>query len=81
MPEIRANHLLVKNVDVIGFYWGGYLNFAPELLRGSLETLLGWYAEGGLRPEISHTLPLDHAAEGLELLRSRSATGKVVITP
>ncbi len=28
---------------------------------------------------ISHVLPLDRAAEGLDLLRSRKATGKVVI--
>ncbi len=81
VPEIRANHLLVKNVDAIGFYWGGYLAFAPEKLRASLETLFDWYAAGGLRPQISHVLPLDRAAEGLELLRSRRATGKVVITP
>lgn len=81
VPEIRANHLLVKNVDVIGLYWGGYLRFAPEVLKGSLETLFGWYAEGGLRPRISHVLPLDRAAEGLDLLRGRRATGKIVITP
>lgn len=81
VPEIKANHLLVKNVDVIGFDWGAYLKFAPDQLRGSLETLLGWYEAGGLRPEISHVLPLDRAAEGLELLRSRRATGKIVITP
>ncbi len=81
VPEIRANHLLVKNVDVIGFYWGGYLAFAPEKLRASLETLFDWYAAGGLRPQISHVLPLERAADGLELLRGRRATGKVVITP
>ena len=81
VPEIKANHLLVKNIDVIGLYWGGYLKFAPEVLRDSLATLFGWYAEGGLRPEISQVLPLDRAEEGLELLRSRRATGKIVITP
>ena len=81
LPEIKANHLLVKNVDVIGFYWGGYLKFAPEALHASLETLFGWYAEGGLRPEISHVLPLERVAEGFELLRGRRASGKIVVTP
>lgn len=80
VPQIPANHLLVKNVDVLGVNWGGYLKFAPEVLKASLETLMEWYTDGGLRPHISHVLPLDHAAEGLELLRSRRATGKVVIT-
>ena len=81
VPQIAANHLLVKNINVIGFYWGGYLRFKPEVLTDSLKQLSQWYAEGKLHPHISHTLPLDKAGEGLELLRSRRSTGKVVITP
>ncbi|EPX81178.1 NADPH:quinone oxidoreductase family protein [Litoreibacter arenae] len=81
VPQIPANHLLVKNINVIGFYWGGYLRFKPEVLTDSLKQLSHWYSEGKLHPHISHTLSLDKAAEGLELLRSRQSTGKVVITP
>ncbi|MHA6347149.1 NADPH:quinone oxidoreductase family protein [Roseivivax sp. CAU 1761] len=80
VPQVKANHLLVKNVSLLGFYWGGYLAFRPDLLTGSLATLLEWYRAGRIRPHVSHVLPLDRAAEGLELLRDRSATGKVVIT-
>jgi len=80
VQQIPANHLLVKNVTVIGLYWGGYLSFRPEVLTGSLATLMGWYAEGALHPHISHRLPLERAGEALELLRSRKSTGKVVVT-
>ncbi|ETX29220.1 NADPH:quinone oxidoreductase family protein [Roseivivax isoporae] len=79
VPQIRANHLLVKNVSVIGLYWGGYLSFRPDVLTDSLGTLLDWYAKGRIRPHVSHVLPLAEAAEGLDLLRRRAATGKVVI--
>lgn len=81
VPQIPANHLLVKNLTVLGFYIGGYLKFRPEIIQDSMRTLLGWYLEGRLKPHISHVLPLEQAADGLELLRSRKATGKVVITP
>lgn len=81
VPQIPANHLLVKNLTVIGFYIGGYLTFRPEVIRDSFQTLLDWYQQGRLHPHVSHVLPLERAAEGLELLRSRTATGKVVITP
>ena len=81
VPQIPANHLLVKNLTVIGFYIGGYLKFRPEVIRDSFQTLLDWYQQGRLHPHVSHVLPLERAAEGLELLRSRTATGKVVITP
>jgi NADPH:quinone reductase len=80
VPQIPANHLLVKNLSVLGVYWGGYMKFRPDVLTDSLRTLLGWYAAGRLKPHVSHVLPLDRVEEGLELLRSRAATGKVVIT-
>jgi NADPH2:quinone reductase len=80
VPQIPANHLLVKNINVIGFYWGGYMRFAPQVLMDSLAELAGWIAEGRITPHISHLLPLERAAEGLELLLTRAATGKVVIT-
>ena len=80
VPQIPANILLVKNIEVIGYYWGGYLKFAPKVLHDSLDTLLAWYAAGELAPHISHTLPLEQAGEALELLRTRKSTGKVVVT-
>lgn len=80
VPQIKANHLLVKNITVMGFYWGGYLAFRPQVITDSLQTLIGWFEAGRIRPHISHCLPFDQAAEGLELLRSRASTGKVVIT-
>lgn len=79
VPQIPANHLLVKNIDVLGFYWGGYMTFRPKVVTDSLATLFQWAAEGRIKPHISHVLPLEQAAEGLELLRSRASTGKVVI--
>ena len=80
VPQFPANLLLVKNIEVIGHYWGGYASFKPQAITDSLKTLIGWYAQGELSPHISHRLPLDQAAEGMELIRSRKSTGKVVIT-
>jgi NADPH2:quinone reductase len=79
VPQVPANLLLVKNLSVMGLYWGGYQKFAPQVLRGSLETLLQWYGEGGLRPHISHILPFAELPQALALLRDRKSTGKVVV--
>ncbi len=79
VPQIPANHLLVKNLSVLGLYWGGYMAFRPEVITDSLARLFGWYAEGRLKPHISHRLSLERAGDGMELLRSRKSTGKVVI--
>lgn len=80
VPQFPANILLVKNIDVIGLYWGAYASFAPQVIARSLGDLMAMYARGDLHPHVSHTLPLERAAEGMELMRSRASTGKVVIT-
>ncbi len=79
VPQVAANLLLVKNLTVSGFWLGGYQASNPSLVANSLATLLGWYGEGGLNPQVSHVLPFDALPEGLALLKSRASTGKVVI--
>ncbi|WP_438942696.1 NADPH:quinone oxidoreductase family protein [Primorskyibacter marinus] len=79
VPQIPANHLLVKNISVLGLYWGGYMAFRPDVITDSLAELLRWYEEGRIHPHVSHLLPLSSAAEGMDLLRNRRSTGKVVI--
>jgi NADPH2:quinone reductase len=80
VPQIPANLLLVKNLSVIGLYWGGYMEFRPEVVTSSLAELLDWYAAGRLKPHVSHALPLERATEALDLLEARRSTGKVVVT-
>lgn len=79
VPQIPANHLLVKNLTVIGFYWGGYTRVNPKVLTDSFEVLTDWYVAGKIKPHVSHVLPLEQANEALDLLRTRKATGKVVV--
>ena len=80
VPQIPANLLLVKNIWVIGLYWGGYLTFRPDLLHHSLTDLLALHDQKPLNLHISHQLPFTELHQGLELLRTRQATGKVVLT-
>lgn len=81
VPQIPANHLLVKNLSVLGFYIGGYMKFRPNVVHDSIRQLIDWHSEGKLHPHISHMLPLSQVAEGMTLLRTRKSTGKVVIHP
>ncbi|MCY4152817.1 MAG: NADPH:quinone oxidoreductase family protein [Aestuariivita sp.] len=80
VPRIMANHLLVKNIDVMGFYWGGYLKFRPEIIRDSLAMLSQWYMDGKIRPHIGHHISFAATNDGYDLLRERRSTGKVVVT-
>ena len=79
VPQIPANILLVKNLTVHGFYWGGYRRFKPEVLANSFRQLFAWWEEGKLKPHVSNRVPLENAVEALDLLTTRKATGKVVV--
>jgi NADPH2:quinone reductase len=80
VPQIPANIVLVKNIDILGFFWGSYRRHKPHLMAESLDQLLRWFDEGKLKPHISHRLPLGQVKEALDLLRTRKSTGKVVLT-
>jgi NADPH2:quinone reductase len=81
VPPVPANVLLVKNIDVMGFYWGGYLRFAPDALAESLDSLMDWHMRGLIRTPVGATFALDRAGEALALLADRKAVGKIVVLP
>lgn len=80
IPQVPANIALVKNIDVIGFFWGSYQLHKPEVPRESFKQLFRWFEEGKLKPHVSDRLDLKDAPRALELLKQRKSTGKVVLT-
>ena len=80
VPQVPANILLVKHVGVLGFYWGSYKNHCPEMITDSIDEMLGWYADGALKPRVSMTFDLADAGGALEALLARKSTGKIVLT-
>jgi NADPH2:quinone reductase len=79
VPPVPANVLLVKNLSVLGFYWGGYLEFNPGAVTDSLAQLTAWHTLGRLKPHLSLVLPPERLGEGLAAMRGRTSTGKIVI--
>ncbi|MCF6195889.1 MAG: NADPH:quinone oxidoreductase family protein [Emcibacter sp.] len=80
IPQVPANHLLVKNIELIGFYWGAYREFKPQVLQNSTKQLFDWYEEGRITPHISGTFPLDQTVDAIRALRNRTSSGKVIVT-
>ena len=63
----------------MGFYWGGYLNFAPDMLSKSLTQAMEMIAKGLLKPHISAVYDFDRILVALDHLKDRKSTGKLVI--
>ena len=79
IPEIKANHMMVKNISLLGVNWGAYMRFNSNALRHSLATLIDWAAKGDLTPHVSNILPFAQTLEGFEMLANRKVSGKIVI--
>ena len=78
--QARTNILMVKNIEVMGFYWGSYSIHKPSAVGESMGELIRMWEDGQLKPHISHTLPLEQAGDALALMMGRKSTGKMVLT-
>jgi NADPH2:quinone reductase len=80
IPKIAANRVLLRNVDVIGAYWGGWPVEDQELSRHINEEIRKLARAGSINPIVGARFPLDDVAGALRLLDERAAVGKVVLT-
>jgi NADPH2:quinone reductase len=80
IPKLPLNLALLKGAAVVGVFWGDFTRREPKLFAESAGQLARWYREGKLKPHVSATFPLAQAADAMNLLASRKAKGKVVVT-
>ncbi len=97
IPQIPANILLVKNVTVIGFYygywngWGGKNEPSPKeaaalakrrgMVADAQRQLMGWFTEGKLKATVAGSFDLGDWIEAFKLIEQRTVVGKAVLVP
>jgi NADPH:quinone reductase len=81
IPELKINRVLLKNIAVVGLYWGAYQMRDPAKVQAAHDALSGHVARGELAPMVWKELPLAQLPEALAALESRASWGKVVVTP
>ena len=81
IPRLPLNLVLLKGCEIVGVYWGSYIERQESRLRAQLEQLMTWCADGALKPHVHATYPLDKTAEALNVIARRENKGKVVIVP
>jgi NADPH2:quinone reductase len=80
IPEIAVNRLLLKNIELVGVYWGGFIEQDVSIAAESAAELARLAREGYVRPVVGNTYPLADAAQALTAIEERRASGKVVLT-
>jgi len=89
IPQIPANLVLVKNITVIGLYWGYYVGWgrtAPPAgtdarVRAAFDEMFAWCAQGRLRPQTWRTYPMADFRQALAAIAGREVVGRVALLP
>jgi NADPH2:quinone reductase len=71
---------LLKGCSLVGVFYGAFTEREPLRAAELLDELLAWTRDGRIRPNITARRPLEEAAQALEELAARRATGKIVLT-
>jgi NADPH:quinone reductase len=79
IPKIPLNLTLLKGCSIVGVFWGEFARREPTAFASSIAQLGRWYGEGKVKPHVSATLPLERAADALNLMAGREVKGKVVL--
>lgn len=80
IQQVPGNHILVKNVSVIGVVWGAQAAREPAVVTRGLRELLKWWQDGKLKPHVAKSFPLTEAPAAMNALLSRAYPGKIVLT-
>jgi NADPH2:quinone reductase len=81
MPKLPLNLILLRCYDVLGVYWGAWVERDPAGNRANITQFLGWCAEGKLSPYVGAIYPLSEASAALQAIATRKAMGKVILRP
>src|SRR5450432_1748170 len=79
IPTVAANRVLLKNLSVMGVFWGACTQAHPEYIRKTqreLERILG---EEMIEPVVSKRYPLSEAPRAMRDLADRKILGKAVL--
>ncbi|MEW6128449.1 MAG: NADPH:quinone oxidoreductase family protein [Acidobacteriota bacterium] len=80
IPTIAANRILLKNISIVGVFWGAHIEKHPDYLAQSQNELFAMYTAGKIKPIVSKAYALEDAPQALQTLANRQAYGKLVLT-
>jgi len=81
IPSVKANYLLVKNIEVSGLQVSDYRKRTPDLMAQCMEEIFTLFEAGKLKPAATVTYPLDFFGQALQDIVGRRANGRIILLP
>ena len=80
IPTVKANYLLLKNIEVSGLQVSDYRKRRPRQMAACLAEIFALYEAGKVRPAPTTTYPMAEFRTALAQIRDRKARGRIVLT-
>ncbi|TFZ02718.1 NADPH:quinone oxidoreductase family protein [Ramlibacter henchirensis] len=80
IPKLPLNLPLLKGCSIVGVFYGAFARAEPQRYAQLRQELVGWLAQGRIRPAITARYPLEQAVDALKVVAARKAIGKIVLT-
>jgi NADPH2:quinone reductase len=80
IPTIKANYLLLKNIEVSGLQVSDYRKRMPERMAACFKEIFALYDAGTVKPGPTTMVPIDQFATALADIRDRRARGRIVLS-
>lgn len=81
IPKLPLNLALLKGASLVGVFWGEFARREPKANLAAMRELMGWLAQGKIKPHISGRYALAETPKALNDMAARKVTGKIVIQP
>ena len=81
IPKIPLNLALLKGCDIVGVFWGAFIERDPKAHQANMAELVRWAAEGRISAHVHSVYPLEQAPEALKAIADRKVMGKVILRP
>ena len=79
IPTVKANYLLLKNIEVSGLQVSDYRKRLPTRMAACFADIFELYEAGRIKPAAAQVFSLDQAREALAALRDRRLAGRAVL--
>ena len=80
IPVIKANYLLLKNIEVTGLQVSDYRKQTPDMMQECFAEIFSLYEAGKIKPAPITRVPLEDYRSALIQVRDRTAHGRLVLT-
>jgi len=79
IPSAPANLALLKSCDIVGVFWGAFVERTPHINLENFDKLYQWIDEGYIKPRISMKVSLENTLDAMQAIADRKIIGKAIV--